>query len=271
MPTIDEVPTKAKLNTRSAKNIQVRRNNNFPIRSESHQNIMSNKRQPLPLSEACLAEFDRTSQHKAAVKPSIAGRPMSAATHTTAMASHMSILPQLNTQQVMSVARVVFDARATVIQLTRLPNSKVNLRDTISSTQIYQILKRNGVYVDLGHIKVLLRELSLPFNGPSTSFTMLFQACKAYLHGNGMPSGEKLRSDITNSEFSALHKGKANYGKQTEVQKIIGKIRDLFYATKENLYEIFKVGMTGVGLDYEGFYRVVKQVSSGQVDDEEID
>lgn len=147
------------------------------------------------------------------------------------------------------------------------------MRDTISSTQIYQILKRNGVFVDLGHVKVLLRELGMPFNGPSTSFTLLFQSCKAYLHGTGLVGDNEanLRSDITQSEFSGLHRTKARDTKKTDLQKAVAKIRDLFYATKENLYELFKVGQTGTSLDYEGFHRVVSYASNGNVDSELID
>ena len=171
------------------------------------------------------------------------------------------------------MAKIVFESRSTVIQLTRQPNSKVNLRDTISSTQIYSILKKNGVFVDLGHIKVLLRELGLPYNGPSTSFTMLFNACKAYLHGQqpNVQVNGNLRSDITQSEFSGLQRARAHESKQSMGQKSLAKLKDLFYATKENLYELFKVGMTGNGLDYEGFYRVVQSAAGGSVSAEEID
>ena len=186
------------------------------MKSEQHVNNFTKSKASVPLTEACLAEFDRTSQYKPRAQSN--SRPMSAITHTTAMASHMSILPTLSSHQVAGVAKMIFDSRSTVIQLTRQPNSKVNLRDTISSTQIYSILKKNGVFVDLGHIKVLLRELGLPYNGPSTSFTMLFNACKAFLHGNqpNVQVNGNLRSDITQSEFSGLQRTRAHESRQPQ-------------------------------------------------------
>ena len=99
------------------------------------------------------------------------------------MASHMSTLPQLDESQVMAVARSIFNGRATIISACKGASARVNLRDTISSTQIYQVCKRNGLFVELAHLKVLLRELGLPFNGPSCSLTLLLNACKAYIHG----------------------------------------------------------------------------------------
>ena len=108
---------------------------------------------------------------------------MSAATHTTAMASHMSTLPLLSEDQIMDVARTPFRNRGNIINASRKTGARFNLRDTISSTQIYQICKRNGIMIDLAHLKVLLRELGMPFNGPSTSLTILLQASKAYMNG----------------------------------------------------------------------------------------
>ena len=89
-----------------------------------------------------------------------------------------------------------------------MTGARFNLRDTISSTQIYQIFKRNGIMVQLAHLKVLLRELGMPFNGPSCSLTLLLQASKAYLHGiqGGYTNGsqENVRSNQTPSEFSGM-------------------------------------------------------------------
>jgi hypothetical protein len=176
-------------------------------RAESYTNFFGDEKHGT-LSEARLADLNRSAQRLPGRPRSNASRPMSAApTHTTAMASHMSVLPELSQSQVSSVARTVFESRAKIIAVLRLPGARTNLRTTISSTQIYQILKRNGIYVELGHIKVLLKELGMPFNGPSTSFTMLFNAVKAYLNGagrGGYPGNGQIRSDITPSEFSAL-------------------------------------------------------------------
>lgn len=98
------------------------------------------------LSEAHLAELGR--QRTGLETPSSqGGRPMSAATHTTAMASHMSTLPVLDESQIMDVARTLFRNRSTIVEASRRTGARFNLRDTISSTQIYQICKRNGIMI----------------------------------------------------------------------------------------------------------------------------
>ena len=154
------------------------------------------------------------------------------------MASHMSTLPNLADHQVMGVARILFQTRSQVINAARATGARFNLRDTISSTQIYQIYKRNGVLVELSHLKVLLRELGLPFNGPSCSLTLLLQACKAYIHGisGGYTSHSQgnLRSEITPSDFS----GMTRFGTKDPTQlkaraaTLRGVIRDIIYTSK---------------------------------------
>ena len=85
----------------------------------------------------------------------------------------MSKLPDLNDNQIMNVAHALYQSRAIIINASKKTGARFNLRDTISSTQIYQIYKRNGVLIELAHLKVLLRELGLPFNGTSCSLTLL--------------------------------------------------------------------------------------------------
>ena len=65
------------------------------------------------------------------------GRPMSAASYTTQMASHMSTLPIMSEDQVMGIAQTIFKTRGTIINATKATGARFNLRDTISSTQIY--------------------------------------------------------------------------------------------------------------------------------------
>lgn len=90
------------------------------------------------LSEANLADFNGSamkSKNKSLIVSSHdGGRPMSAATYTTQMASHMSTLPVLSEHQVMAVARHLFQGRSTIINAARATGARFNLRDTISST-----------------------------------------------------------------------------------------------------------------------------------------
>ena len=214
---------------------------------------------PVALSETNLDTLNRGDcrmKHRSlAATSSQGGRPMSSATYTTAMASHMSQLPALSDAQVMSAARTVFQNRGTIINAARATGARFNLRDTISSTQIFQIFKRNGVFIELAHLKVLLRELGLPFNGPSCSLTLLIQACRAYINGisggYGNDAESNVRSTLTQSEFSGMSRF-GNHDRAARKQQVVrlrGLIRDIFYTAKTNLYEIFKLGMTGNSLD----------------------
>ena len=176
----------------------------------------------------------------------------------------------------MGVARVLFQNRATIISASKVTGARFNLRDTISSTQIYQIYKRNGVRLDLAHLKVLLREMGFAFNGASCSLTLLLQACKAYI--NGITGGYtnqsqgNVRSNLTPSEFSGMSRfgGKDATAVKAQAARLRGIIRDIFYTSKQNLYEIFKVGMTGKGCDSEGFERIITSVAGDTLSDEEI-
>ena len=51
--------------------------------------------------------------------------------------------------------------------------------------------------------------------------------------------------------------GKDTGAVKQSVAKLRGLIRDIFYTSKQNLYEIFKIGMTGTCLDDEGFSHIV--------------
>ena len=186
----------------------------------------------------------------------------------------MSRLPTLPSYEVKHVANILMESRQAVVTYLNRPGSKVALRDVISSTQIYQILKKNGIYVELSHLKVLLRDLGFSYNGPSASFTILFSACKAYLHGitgYGSDMGG-IRSNATASEYSALSKRHPSRKEsKVQAQAICAMLKDMIYATKQNLYELFKVGMTGSSLDLEGFKRIISEVGGGCVPDSDME
>lgn len=228
---------------------------------------------PNALSEANLDTMNRGSRTKprSMIGSSEGGRPLSAATYTTAMASHMSRLPDLSSSQVMSAAKSIFKGRSAIINAAKTTGARFNLRDTISSTQIFQIFKRNGVFIELTHLKVLLRELGLPFNGPSCSITLLMQACKAFINGisggYGNDAESNVRSALTPSEFSGMSRfgGLDRGAKKQQAAKLRGLLRDIFYTSKTNLYEIFKLGMTGNSLDCDGFVRIVNEMSRGAI------
>ena len=174
----------------------------------------------------------------------------------------------MSVERVKGVARTIFKNRSVVINASKATGARFNLRDTISSTQIYQIFKRNGVLIELAHIKVLLRELGMPFNGPSCSLTLLMQACKAFLHGiegGYNDAGSQVRSTLTPSEFSGMSRfgGQDKSTLKNQATKLRGLVRDIFYTSKQNLYEIFKLGMTGNSLDLDGFNTILQELANG--------
>ena len=241
LPVIDE---RASSNSRIKSAMPAQRKNAGMIRSGS-QSAFHKYPANATLSEANLNDLNggqgggRLAKTRSIVSSSQGGRPMSAATYTTQMASHMSTLPVLSEHQVMSIAQTVFQSRGTIISAARATGARFNLRDTISSTQIYQIYRRNGIRIDLAHIKVLLRTLGLPFNGPSASLTLLMQACKAYIHGisggyGNQSQASNVRSQLTPSEFSGISRfgGKDPSQVKQSVARLRGLIRDIFYTSR---------------------------------------
>lgn len=209
-----------------------RRQNAEIVRSGS-QAVM--RHQTTALSEANLAELNgdgrpQLPRHASFANSSQGGRPRSSQTYTTQMASHMSTLPELNQQQVMAVARVIFQGRSAIVNASKATNARFNLRDSISSTQIYQICKRNGIYLELSHLKVLLRELGLPFNGPSCSMTLLLNACKAYINGISGGYGT-LNGDIRSGQSSSDYSRFASRETKSVAMKLRGRLRDIIYTS----------------------------------------
>jgi Ca2+-binding EF-hand superfamily protein len=181
----------------------------------------------------------------------------------------MSTLPTLDTSVLTSFARLIFNNRRPIVDF--ISQSKLTLRDTLSSTQIYSVLRKNNVFIEVQSLKALLRELGFPFNGPSTSFALLFSACKAYIHGisGGYTNGHNLRSSYSVSEFSSISKTRG--GDSTEIKKLLDMMRDMIYTSNTSLYDLFKEGATGGALDLDGFSKVFEVISEGSLKKAEIE
>lgn len=145
------------------------------------------------------------------------------------MASHMSKLPNVDQNTLTGFATIIFKSRKPVCDY--VSQTKYNLRDILTSSQIHSILKRNNIFIEIQHLKALFRELGFQFNGPAASFTLLFSACKAYIHGitGGYTDGHNLRSSASVSEFSTLSKPRFSVG--ADGNKMIGLIRDMMYSS----------------------------------------
>ena len=81
-----------------------------------------------------------------------------------------------------------------------------------------------------------------------------------------------IRSNITQSEYSALSKQQVRKnGNKAESEKITAMLKDMIYSTKQNLYELFKTGMSGNALDLDGLTRIIAEVSGGCVPEADIE
>jgi len=143
------------------------------------------------------------------------------------------------------------------------------------------MLKQCGIYIDIISLKVLLRELGFSWNGASTSFTQLYIACRAFLHGQvggGFCGSSALRSVASQSVFSGLP-GDGNVtdpfpGQENRprAKRVIFDLRDLFYSTGKNLFELYKMGNPNAKtLDLDQFTNIVNECSDGHFNTSDIE
>lgn len=98
---------------------------------------------------------------------------MSAASRITSN-SRMTSIPELGRMKLMLIANDIHRNRQVITDvISSLPKS--SLRDMLSSSEILQILKKAGIYLEIGHLKSLLKELGFNWNGKSCSIVTLFQ------------------------------------------------------------------------------------------------
>lgn len=112
--------------------------------------------------------FDRMSETKSGP---VSRRPMSAYTGAS-RGSKMSVLPEIGRMKMLSIAADILRRKAALIDL--VSQGKGSLRNEMSSSEISAALKRVGMYVEIGHLKALLREVGFNFNGKSCSYMALF-------------------------------------------------------------------------------------------------
>ncbi len=84
-------------------------------------------------------------------------------------------VPELGRMKIMIIANDIFRNRAVISEIVSA--NKRSLRDALSSSEIHALLKKTGIYVELGHLKSTLREFGYNWNGVSCSFFDLFKSC----------------------------------------------------------------------------------------------
>jgi len=102
------------------------------------------------------------------------------------------------------------------------------MRDKLPSSRILQALRQAGIDLNIIQVKQLLRELNLPFNGPSTSMINLIQAVKTMIHG------ERSGDERSQSDASLLVSNKT-------IEKLKGQLQGIFYNSKRSMYTLFKL------------------------------
>ena len=93
----------------------------------------------------------------------------------------MTNLPEIGATKLMIIANEIFRNRAAIAESAK--NGRKSLRDVISSSEICSFMKKAGIYIEIGNVKVLLREFGFNFNGPSISLFDLFSVCKNHVQG----------------------------------------------------------------------------------------
>ena len=86
----------------------------------------------------------------------------------------MTNVPDIGRMKLMLIANDIHRNRQTISDVVT-SSTKGNLRDMLSSSELLQILKKIGMYLEIGHLKCLLKELGFNWNGKSCSLVTLFQ------------------------------------------------------------------------------------------------
>ena len=82
--------------------------------------------------------------------------------------SRMTNVPEVSRMKLMIIATDIYKHRQAIAD--QVGQSRVGLRDVLTSSEIQQHLKRTGIFLEISNVKALLRELSFNWNGPSCSF-----------------------------------------------------------------------------------------------------
>lgn len=126
-------------------------------------------------------------------------------------------------------------------------------------------------------IKVLLKELGFKWNGGACNFTQFFIALRSFLHGehqanDGQSAGNL--SEFDGMDLGALTPTKPNRRQGTitgDTGKLISMLQDVFFATRKNLYELYRVGTSGQTLDFAGFKVIIADCSRCYVSDSDME
>jgi len=148
--------------------------------------------------------FDR---HSEAKHGSVAKRPMSAVTKN----SRMTNVPEIGRMKIMMIASEIYKNRNSIADSLGL--SKQSMRNVVSSSEIQGFLKKSGLFIEIGNVKALLRELGFNWNGPACSFVELFHMCKQLLFGQSQEEAHGQNYFQTSNHADTLSVEGGRFGK----------------------------------------------------------
>jgi hypothetical protein len=173
--------------------------------------------------------FDQISESKSRALPK---RPRSAYSRGSNN-SRMSNVPEVSSYRLALVAADIYKLRQTLTDQQKADNS--NLRETLSSSELQQLFKRVGLPIEIGLIKALLKGLGFNWNGKACSLLQLFQKCQELT--SEPEGGQSLNTIQTAPTYKTILD---TISKNKPVgDEFVHKIKDLFYATKKSIYDLF--------------------------------
>lgn len=86
----------------------------------------------------------------------------------------------------------------------------------------------------------------------------LFQKCNDFIEGR----------DIQSPTLTPINRNIAFDSVKKTQDELVRKIKDLLYASKKTMYELFQEAKTGSGVDAQGMIKLVQRISSNTVSEE---
>lgn len=132
-----------------------------------------------------------------------------------------------------------------------------------------------GIYLEVGHVKALLKELGFQFNGKACSLVQLFQSVQQFIYGSSQKEDQsgyeyQLTSPKAFQSEPQAQSRKQKTFREARIEDQIQQIKDLFYSTGKTLYEIYQEARLGQNVDLGGFIKVVQEYSGNAVDLQDI-
>jgi hypothetical protein len=190
-------------------------------------------------------------------------RPMSAATSLSRMSNRtkQSNIPSISRMKLMTMANDIFRYKKQITDILR--GNKISPRDKQTPSEILNVLKTANIYINLPHLKGLLREFGFNTTGVSCSFLDLIRRSEAIVNGGENPNYPKTFAEDLGPKSV---KGEELDRRISDLNKLL---TDIFYGSRRTLKEIFNVSKDEEDmLDNEGFTFIVKKYAPSFTDTE---